>query len=121
MSYSIVGKRVTLTRGDTLNVPVEVTNPDGTPYEMQDGDSLRFKMTDVAGGSVLIEKQIPTDTLILSISHSDTANLPFGTYFFDVQFTYASGSIETIIPEGQFCITAETDGIDLDVYAPGGE
>ena len=97
MSYSISGKIVSLTRGDSFSTPIELVNEDGTPYEMQDGDSLRFKCTDVPGGAVLIEKAIPFDKL-----------------------TYANGKVETVIPEGQFNITAEADAIRLNVYAPNG-
>ena len=32
MSYSIKGKRITLTRGDTFPCAVSILNPDGTPY-----------------------------------------------------------------------------------------
>lgn len=120
MSYSIKGKRVKLTRGDTLITEVSISNADGTAYEMQEGDSLRFKMTDIPGGVVLIEKQIPSDTLILKLDPSDTNVLPFGEYFFDIQLTYANGNVETILAEGQFDVTAETDAIILSMYAPNG-
>ena len=43
MSYSIKGKRITLTRGDTFPCAVSILNPDGTPYEMQSGDTVRFE------------------------------------------------------------------------------
>ena len=120
MSYSIKGKRITLTRGDTLITKVSISNADGTPYEMQEGDSLRFKMTDIPGGVALIVKEIPSDTLTLKIDPSDTNVLPFGEYFFDLQLTYANGNVETILAEGQFDVTAETDAIVLGMYAPDG-
>lgn len=120
MSYSISGKIVSLTRGDSFSTPIELVNEDGTPYEMQDGDSLRFMMTDFPGGVVLIEKAIPSDTLLLQLDPSDTNVLPFGKYFFDIELTYANGKVETVIPEGQFNITAEADAIRLNVYAPNG-
>lgn len=120
MSYSISGKIVSLTRGDSFSTPIELVNDDGTPYEMQDGDSLRFMMTDFPGGAVLIEKAIPSDTLLLQLDPDDTNALPFGNYFFDIELTYANGKVETVIPEGQFNITAEADAIRLNVYAPNG-
>ena len=120
MSYAIKGKRVKLTRGDTLITQVSISNADGTPYEMQEGDSLRFKMTDIPGGVALIVKEIPSDTLTLRIDPSDTNVLPFGEYFFDLQLTYANGNVETILAEGQFDVTAETDAIVLGIYAPDG-
>lgn len=120
MSYSISGKIVSLTRGDSFSTPVELVNDDGTPYEMQEGDALRFKMTDVPGGTVLIVKQIPSSTLQLQLDPSDTSALPFGNYFFDIELTRANGLVDTVLPEGQFNITAEADAIQLNVYAPNG-
>lgn len=121
MSYSIKGKRITLTRGDTLVAEIAISNPDGTPYEMQAGDSVRFKVTDVPGGAVLIVKDVSSGTLRLD--PEDTNCLPFGSYFFDVQMTFADGTVDTFIPEGTLTIDDETDAIRLAVAAPsdGGE
>lgn len=121
MSYSISGKRIRMTRGDTLVAEVGIANPDGTPYEMQDGDSARFKCTDVPGGAVLIVKDVTSGTLRLD--PEDTDALPFGSYFFDVQMTFANGTVDTFIPEGTLVIDDETDAIRLAVAAPsdGGE
>ena len=121
MSYSIKGKRITLTRGDTFPCSVTAYNPDGTPYEMQPGDSARFKVTDVPGGAVLIVKDVSSGTLRLD--PEDTNCLPFGSYFFDVQMTFANGTVDTFIPEGTLVIDDETDAIRLAVAAPsdGGE
>ena len=118
MSYSIRGKRISMTRGDTVIAEVGISNPDGTPYEMQDGDSLRFKCTDVPGGAVLIVKDVTSGTLRLD--PDDTNCLPFGGYFFDVQMTFANGTVDTVIPEGTLVIDDEADGIRLSLVAPDG-
>ena len=34
--------KITLTRGDTLTLTLELTGTDGNPYEPEEGDSLRF-------------------------------------------------------------------------------
>lgn len=119
MSYSIQGNCVRLTRGDTFSVPVVVTNPDGTPYKMQDGDVIRFKLTTKPGGLVLITKYIGQE-MILTLEPSDTSILPCGMYFFDMQMTFAGGAVDTFLVEGTFIISAESDAIELTVYAPDG-
>lgn len=121
MSYSIKGNRIRLTRGDTLVAEVGIANPDGTAYEVQEGDSVRFKCTDVPGGAVLIAKDVTSGTLRLD--PEDTDALPFGSYFFDVQMTFANGTVDTFIHEGTLVIDDEADAIRLSVAAPddGGE
>lgn len=108
MSYSIKGKRITLTRGDTLVAEIAISNPDGTPYEMQAGDSVRFKMrADAEDTAAIVTKDVTAGTL--TIAHADTASLDTGTYFFDVEMTFANGTVDTFIPEGQLTLTPEAD------------
>ena len=59
--------KITLTRGDTLTLTLELTGTDGNPYEPEEGDSLRFAIsTGYLGGPVYelkYETAIPMDTL----------------------------------------------------------
>ena len=118
MAYSIKGKRISMTRGDTLVAEVGIANPDGTPYEIQSGDAVRFKVTDVPGGAALIVKDVTSGTLRLD--PDDTNCLPFGNYFFDVEMTFADGTVDTFIPEGTLTLDDEADGIRLALVAPDG-
>lgn len=107
MSYSIKGKRITLTRGDTFPCTVSILNPDGTPYEMQGGDTVRFMLSEQAGGPTILSKTLSGGAF--QLDPSDTYGLDFGTYFFDVQMTYADGTVDTFITEGQLTLTDEAD------------
>lgn len=108
MSYTIQGKKIKMTRGDTIVAPIEIMNQDGTPYEMQPGDSVRFKMRgEDEDSEPIITKDVTSGTL--TIAHEDTASLDTGSYFFDVQMTFASGSVDTFIPEGTVVILPEAD------------
>ena len=107
MSYSIKGKRITLTRGDTFPCSVTAYNPDGTPYEMQPGDSMRFMLSEQAGGPTILSKTLVDGAF--QLDPADTNQLDFGTYFFDVQMTFASGVVDTFIAEGQLTLTDEAD------------
>ena len=107
MGYTISGKRITLTRGDTLECDVDVRNPDGTAYEMQEGDSLRFMLAKEAGGETICTKEITGGSFRLE--HADTAGLDFGTYFFDVEMDFAGGDVDTIIERGTLVLTEEAD------------
>ena len=103
------GSTILLTRGDTAELDVQPLNDDGTPYEPQAGDTIRFRCTRVWGDATeLIERQVPTSTLMLKLVPSDTSALSFGTYRYDVQLTTASGDVFTFI-KGDFKVTEETD------------
>lgn len=89
---------IELTRGDSLFLNVGLTNQDGTPYVPAEGDHVRFalkkKYTDL---ECLILKQIPTETMVLELEPSDTKNLQFSSYDFDIELTDANDHVSTPI------------------------
>lgn len=110
MSFSVKKNTITLTRGDTFKATIGITNPDGTPYEPEEGDSIRFAMKkEYEDAEVLIEKDIPTDTLILTIAPEDTKPLRFGDYVYDIQLTKVSGEIDTFITKSKLVLTEEVE------------
>lgn len=105
--FSIKGNSISLTRGDTLFLTVALIDPDGSEYEVQEGDTLRFAMKKrIKSEECLILKSIPTDTLTLEIEPQDTKPLEFGDYVYDIEFTDAAGHVSTILL-GTFSITEE--------------
>ena len=111
MSARITGKTITLTRGDTLKVTVEIFNEDGSVYDPIPGDAIRFALKQNYNSSeIKIYKDIPLDTLLLVINPEDTKGLKQpGEYVYDVQLTHANGDIDTFIANGKLKITEEVD------------
>lgn len=96
--YSVSGNNISLTRGDTLLLTIDLTNSDGTPYEAANGDVLRFAMKrKIKDEECLIYKEIPTDTFLLELQPSDTKELSFGKYVYDIELTTAVGRVTTIV------------------------
>ena len=115
MSSSISGTTIKMTRGDTLNVKVTI-NKDGEEYVPEEGDVIRFALksntlkSDNSGykdEEPLILREIPTDTMLLKLDPADTKELPFGTYVYDIEITFADGAVETFITKASFKITEE--------------
>ena len=110
MSYTVKKNAIMLTRGDTFKAEVTITDKDGNPYEPQPGDSVRFAVkknyTD-PDTDVLIVKTIPIDTMILLLEPSDTKELAFGNYVYDIQITTAAGEVDTFITKASFTLTEE--------------
>ena len=117
MSSSVSGTTIKMTRGDTLNLKVNILK-DGEPYTPEDGDTIRFAMkhnkikADNSGYTdeePLILKDIPVDTMILTLEPEDTKELTFDTYVYDIQITFADGSVDTFITKAKLKLTEEVD------------
>ena len=102
-TYTITG-----TRGDSglLSFTLQF---DGVPYELQSGDVARFAVnTGDHEASPLIEKEL--DNYVLTLNPSDTKDLDFGTYYYDIQITFAeSGYVPTYLEKKKFKLTWEAD------------
>ena len=117
MSYNIKGNTIILTRGDTLIVKVDIIK-DGASYTPETNDEVRFAlkhkaMTPDKGEYVddepILTKVIPNDTLILRLESTDTKDLPFADYVYDIQITFEDGTVDTFITASTFRLTPEVD------------
>jgi hypothetical protein len=97
---------ITLTRGDYFAVYVNMQKG-GEAYTPPSDGTLRFalkkKYTDP---DVLILKDIPLNTGLLELQGSDTKQLAFGKYEWDIEYTDAQGHPDTIL-EGTFKLDKE--------------
>lgn len=89
------GYDIELTRGDYFAATVDMTI-DGESYTPEEGDVLRFAMkhntlkpdgSDYTDTEPLVEIAIPLDTCLLQIQESDTKELAFGEYAYDIELT----------------------------------
>ena len=97
-----------MTRGDTLRANVNITR-DGEPYVPEEGDSIRFAVKrDYKDTALLILKNISIGTLVLKVDPEDTKPLDFGKYVYDIQMTFADGSVDTFI-SGKLVLTPEVE------------
>lgn len=100
MSVRIDDNNIFLTRGDSLYLRVRLMDKRTREiYEPVQGDRLRFAVKkDYGDTEKLIEKEIPTDTMVLYLAPADTKRLDFGKYVYDIELTYADGDVCTAIP-----------------------
>lgn len=108
---SISGTTITLTRGDSAKIALDLEYKNGDPYEPQAGDVIRFALkktySDVLPPLLLIN--IPTDSLVLYISAAESKQLAYGQYKYDIQITTANGDVDTFIDRATFIVTEEVD------------
>lgn len=101
--------RISLTRGDTLKVDFQIKK-DGAEYIPADGDVIRFAVKKkVTDARTLINKVIPNDTMQLILNPEDTKRMAFGEYRYDVQITFADGTVNTFITDSPFVLTNEVE------------
>lgn len=101
---------ITLTRGDTLTLTVELTK-DGAAYTPEEGDVIRFALakgyeTDF-GYELLITEVIPNDTLTFTLTSTQT-QLAYRAYNYDIQVTHSDGCVDTFI-SAKLTITGEVE------------
>lgn len=98
---------VTLTRGDNASIAVALKNPDGSDYTLQSGDVLLFTVKyNCITEDIIIQKDISSDGII-NLIPSDTNDLLYDVYFYDVQLTRANGDVNTVIPPRDFIVAKE--------------
>lgn len=109
MAIRISGTTIRMTRGDTLRIQIGLTDRDGSAYEPQEGDSIRFAMKkNYSDLEPTIVRQIPTDTLELVLYPADTKDLPQpSSYVYDIELTYANGDVDTFIDKAKLELTEE--------------
>lgn len=95
------GTTIYHTHGDTLLSKVDMTLMDGTEYQIEEGDQVVFKMRRESDEAPLIEKNVPTDTLVLRLEATETAMLGCGEvnghYIYDIKLIKEDGYVDTFI------------------------
>lgn len=111
MSVRIRKTNIIMTRGDTLNVELSLSDKDGNPYSPTEYDTLRFAMKkNYDDEQPLISVNIPADTMVLRLESSATKQLEQpGEYVYDIELTMLDGTVDTVIPKGKLIIEEEVD------------
>lgn len=109
---TINGTTITITRGDTLDLKVDIFNPDGSAYAIQEGDVIRFAVKQrYTDREPLLVKEIPNGTRNLRLEADETKLLNAGgvPYVYDIQITMADGTVDTFIDRAKLIVTEEVD------------
>ena len=110
MSVMISGTKITMTRGDTLKVRVDIYDSQGNSYTPVEGDTLRFAAKQqYSDERPVILKDIPYDTCLLHLEPNDTKGLPQpAKLVYDIQITMNDGTVDTFL-KGSLVLTEEVD------------
>ena len=104
--FQIINNVISLTRGDTANFTLKITDADGSNYDYSEDNVLFTVKTSVYTNEIILQKTVQYGEDIV-IEHDDTASLPYGEYWFDVQLTNAAGDVATVITPQKFRLMKE--------------
>lgn len=106
MMYVRDGNCIVLTRGDSAYINVTLTTIKGKIYELTDGDTIKFTVKQsIYDKTPIIEKTSTTN--VIHLEPSDTSELDFGDYFYDVQLDTAGGDTFTVVRRATFTVDVE--------------
>lgn len=106
----VSANRIQLTRGDTLILELTLTDESGELYEPSATDKIYFRVKrNATAKDMLIEKEIPYDTMILQLNEDDTKDMKFGVYYYEIELVTDSGYHFTAIANTEFEITEELE------------
>lgn len=106
--FAIYDNMITLTRGDTAVFALDILDTNSEAYEMQPGDVAVWTLKkNTITKEIMLQKEFDADGQV-KILPAETENFDYGTYFYDVQLTQASGVVQTIITPSPFYLTDET-------------
>lgn len=94
---------IKLTRGDTCYIEIDIVGN----YEIQEGDIIHFSVKKrVKDSDYAFHIAMPAGT-ILVINPSDTKNLDFGRYYYDIQLSTVDGEVFTLLGPCEFRLLEE--------------
>lgn len=93
-------KLIEMTRGDTANIVFSAKKDDGTTYNATTNDELVFAVGKKYGDELWHIKNeynvTPSTFWTITIPPSQTSDMKFGDYWFDVQLTHHDSGVEEV-------------------------
>ena len=107
---TVYGTKISMVRGDTESITINMTE-DSVPKSFVTGDIVYFTVKEHARDTAKILQKIITaftdGAAVIPITHADTKDLEIGNYVYDIQSTFANGTVTTLVSMSQFVLTAE--------------
>ena len=104
--YKVRQNDISLTRGDTMTLKLALKMDTGEEYKPKTDDTILFTVKkNVNDKAVIIQKTAVNG--YIAVQPSETENLAYGNYCYDVELRSADGSVMTVITPHLFRICEE--------------
>lgn len=108
MLYIETNGEIRLTRGDTARLSISIANElTEEEYIMAEDDTLTFTVKKRAKDPEYIIQKVSTGSNSFHLEPSDTKELNFGSYIYDVQLNKSNGDVYTVVEPTAFQILQE--------------
>ena len=104
MLYIDDDQNITLTRGDSATFGLTVKQ-NTSSYDFSNDLVVFTVKKNVNTDAFLIQKTFSNG--VINLTPSDTNNLNYGTYYYDVQLQNQSNGVYTVIPPSKFIVASE--------------
>ena len=94
---SIKNGKISLTRGDSASICVNLVDASGKQYEMRTGDTLTLTVKERAEDDSAQLLQVVSNTNTIKLAPSDTKNIQPASYSCDIQLETSEGDIFTVV------------------------
>ena len=101
---TITGTKLSMVRGDSESIAVTPSRP------FTAGDTVYFTVRESAEDPIVLQKTVtefPDGKAVIGIGHEDTQGLDFGDYVYDIQVTWADGTVKTLVEMSRFRLREE--------------
>lgn len=108
MFYIESNDTIKLTRGDTARLTININNDiTGYDYIIQNEDVLTMTVKKDLSDITPVLQLNSIGTNVFHIKPSDTSQLDFGSYKYDIQLTTSDGDVYTVIGPATFTLLKE--------------
>ena len=104
--FNVTGTNVSITRGDSATLHVDLTNADGTAYTPLSGDSVVLTVKEDANETDALLTLTADSDMTFHFLPTDTDGMAYGSYKYDIQLTTGSNGY-TVIPVATFTVMDE--------------
>lgn len=107
----VYGSKIVMIRGDTETLTFELLDSQGVRIYLVEGDTVSFTVKSRIGTKdVVFQKTVSTFTdgiATIEILHSDTSELSYKTYVYDIQVSRLNGTWIKTPVVGEFVISGD--------------
>ena len=102
----IENQNIKISRGDYAEICFNLKNKDGSEYKLSSGQKVKFGVKfNTNNKQELISKTLRNageSFIVVVLEKTDTENLIFGRYFYDIRITDTDGKINTPMMKANF-------------------
>ena len=101
---------INIIRGTTNDLNLSIEDENGEQYTLQDGEKIIFGVKENAENSdynivkTLTSADVVDGICTIKLTPTDTAELAFGRYYFDIGLQTADGDYYMVVPCDEFCV-----------------